>query len=81
VAKIVWNGCNGFIEAEEARNRGYIFDGQKLNRGGKEYEAFEAKEINPKELPVDRGGNLVLFGVLLTETGRYYREVLPGAYQ
>lgn len=73
MTKIVWNGCDGYVEADEAARRGHNFDGVKLYHGAQEFTAFEAVEITPDDLPTD--GEPIVDGVMGTETGRFYRAV------
>ena len=73
MTKIVWNGCDGYVEADEAVGRGYDFDGATLFHGGQAFKAFEATEIKPEDLPVDDDGEVDVNGVFGTETGRYYK--------
>ena len=73
MTKIVWNGCDGYVEADEAVSRGHDFDGEKLYHGAQEFTAFEATEINPDDLPKDEDGEPIFDRVLGSETGRFYR--------
>lgn len=71
--KIVWNGSDNYVEADEAKSRGHDFDGGKLYTQRQAFAVFDAVEINPAELPCDEDGEPDMNGVLGTETGRYYR--------
>ena len=73
MTKIVWNGCDGYVETDEAVRRGYNFDGEKLYHRADAFTSFEAVEINPADLPKDEDGELVLDGVFGTETGKFYK--------
>lgn len=72
MTKIIWNGCDSYVEADEARRRGYDCDGDTLYHGAKAFEAFEAREVNLDDLPKDDDGEPSTDGVYGTETGRYY---------
>lgn len=63
--KIVWNGCDNYVESECAESRGYNFADGKLYHGAHEFSEFEAVEVFPSD-----GSDLD--GVSGTETGRYY---------
>ena len=71
--KIVWNGCDSYVEADEAASRGHDFDGTTLYHGAHSFTAIDAIQINPDDLPKDEGGEPIMDGVLGTETGRFYR--------
>ena len=73
MAKIVWNGRDGYVEAEQATQRGYDFDGEKLYHVAQEFTAFEATEINPADLPKDEDGEPDLNGVFGSESGKFYK--------
>lgn len=49
MAKIVWNGRDGYILADTAAAEGHNFDGNILHHDGKSFAAFEAEEITPEE--------------------------------
>ena len=72
MTKIVWNGCDGYVEAEDAVARGYDFDGEKLYHGAKEFTAFEATEVSPADLPKDEDGEPDVDGVFCSESGKVY---------
>lgn len=78
MAKIVWNGCDSYVEADFALERGYDFDGQKLFHGRYEFLAFDVVEINSQHLPIDIDGELDLTDVFVTETGKFYKEEKNG---
>lgn len=73
MTQIVWNGCDGYVEADEALRRGHDFDGYNLYHGGQKFTPFEAVEINPADLPKDEDGEPIVDGVFGTETGRFYK--------
>lgn len=73
MTKIVWNGCDGYVEADEAVQRGYDFDGEKLYKGLQEFTAFEATEIDLASLPQDEDGEPVVDGVFGSESGKFYK--------
>ena len=75
MTKIVWNGCDVYVEADEAVSRGYDCDGEKLYHGAQEFTAFEAVEIKILDLPKDEDGEPIIDGVLGSETGRFYKAV------
>ncbi len=77
--KIVWNGCDAYVEADEAVRRGYDFDGEKLYKGSVWYAAFEATEIDTASLPRDEDGGFVVDGVLGSESGKFYKNDLADA--
>lgn len=70
---IVWNGCDGYVEADEAVQRGHNFDGKKLYHGAREFAAFEAVEISPEDLPKDEDGEPDCSGVFSSESGKFYK--------
>jgi len=74
MSKIVWNGCDGYVEADLAAHRGYNFYDGKLYHGSQEFTAFDATEINPADLPKDEDGELDFNGVFGCESGKFYRE-------
>lgn len=73
MTKIVWNGCDNYVEVSEAEQRGYDFDGEKLYHGSHEFSAFDATEINPEELPKDEDGEPDFNGVFGSESGKFYK--------
>ncbi len=73
MTKIVWNGCDNYVEAEEASRLGHNFDGETLFHGSQSFKAFEANEINLNELPLDEDGEPISDGVLGSESGKFYR--------
>lgn len=72
MTKIVWNGCDNYVEADQAEQRGYDFDGEKLYHGAQEFMAFDATEIDPKDLPNDEDGEPGFNGVFGSERGKFY---------
>jgi hypothetical protein len=73
MTKIIWNGCDSYVEADQAAARGHDFDGELLYTQSEVFTAFEATEINPEDLPKDEDGDPDFDGVLGTETGKFYR--------
>ena len=73
MTKIVWNGCDAYVEADDAERRGYNFDGEKLYKGAEEFDAFEATEIDPNSLPKDEDGGVDFNGVIGSESGKFYK--------
>ena len=73
MTKIVWNGCDNYVEADQAKRLGYNFDGEKLFHGAKEFMAFEAVEIFLESLPKDDDGEPDLNGVFGSESGNFYK--------
>jgi len=71
--KIVWNGCDNYIEVGEVEARGYEFNGEKLYHGSQEFTAFDVEEIDPETLPKDEDGNADLDGIFGTESGKFYK--------
>lgn len=71
--KIMWNGCDSYIEADKAEARGYDFDGEKLYKGSQEFSAFEVEEIDPETLPKGKDGDTDFDGIFGTETGKFYK--------
>lgn len=72
--QLVWNGCDGFIELDRAQQRGYDVVGDMLYTQRDGFQAFEAQEIDPETLPtID--GEIDTDGVLVSESGRYYRAI------
>lgn len=75
MTKIVWNGCDGYVEADEAVQRGYNFDGSNLYNGYQEFTAFEATQIDPDSLPKDEDGEPEFNGIFGSESGKFYKAV------
>lgn len=73
MTKIVWNGCDNYVEAAQAEQRGYDFDGEKLYHGAQEFTAFDATEIDPADLPKDEDGEPDFNGVFGSESGKFYK--------
>ena len=73
MTKIVWNGCDNYVEADQAAQRGHEFDGEKLYPGAQEFTAFEATEIDPANLPKDEDGEPDFNGVFGSESGKFYK--------
>jgi hypothetical protein len=72
VTKIVWNGCDCYIEADDAVRLGHDFDGEKLYHGAVAFSVFDATEIEVEDLPKDEYGEPDFDGVFGTETGKFY---------
>lgn len=70
--RIVWNGCDGYVEADDAVRLGYNFDGEKLYHKQHSYSAFDVEEIDQKALPVVEDGEPDYTGVFASESGRFY---------
>jgi hypothetical protein len=70
---IVWNGCDNYVEANEAAQRGHNFDGEKLYHGSQEFSAFAAIEIDPESLPKDEDGDADFNGIFGSESGKFYK--------
>ena len=74
--KIVWNGCDGYVETYAAEARGYDFDGEKLHTQREIFIPFDVEKFDISNLPEDEDGGLILpEGVFITETGNFYRAV------
>jgi len=73
MTKIVWNGCDNYVEADQATQRGYDFDGEKLYHGAHEFVALYATEINSADLPKGENGKPDFNGVLSSESGKFYK--------
>lgn len=73
MTKIVWNGCDEYVEADEAVQRGYDFDGEKLYNGSQKFTAFEAEAIDPANLPNGEDGEPDFNGVFGSESGKFYK--------
>lgn len=71
--KIVWNGCDSYVELDQASFRGHNVVGEKLFHGAHEFTAFEAEEIDPETLPKDADGDANFDGIFGTETGKFYK--------
>jgi hypothetical protein len=74
MTKIVWNGCDNYVEADQAAQRGYDFDGENLFHGPHQFSVFEASEIKPEDIPKNDDGELNWSGIFGTETGKFYLE-------
>ncbi len=64
MTKLVWNGCDGYIESEKS-----VFTTRE------EFKPFEVIEINKESIPVDDDGEMILDGIFLSESGRFYKGV------
>lgn len=73
MTKIVWNGCDNYVEADQATQLGYEFDGEKLCHGAQEFTAFEVTEIDPEDLPKDEDGEPDFNIVFGSESGKFYK--------
>lgn len=79
MTQIVWNGCDGYIEADSAYRDGYNFDGRALYKDAHKFDAFDAIEIDVANLPKDADGEPILDGLILTESGKCYIDPAQGA--
>lgn len=74
MTKIVWNGCDGYMSADDALRHGYKFDGDKLYTARGEFSSFDAELLTPEEENrLMNSGDLLPRDIFLTETGRFYR--------
>ena len=62
--KIAWNGCDGYIESEKS-----VFTATD------EFKPFNVIEIERKSIELDKEGDLILDGIFLLESGRFYTNV------
>ena len=77
--ELVWNGCDGYVEVDEAVRRGYDIvrrpDGTAALYTQREgFASFGAVEISAKDVPIV-DGELDYDGIFMTESGRVYRAV------
>lgn len=78
--KIIWNGCDGYIELEVLKqDLDAKFDGDTLICRTETFTAFEVEQIQESEVPRDEDGELFLEecrGIMYyaTETGNFYQE-------
>ena len=75
MVKIVWNGCDGYVEADEAVRLGYDFDGERLYHGAHAFPVFEAVEVDISSVPLDDDGEPIVDGLFGGEGGKVYRAV------
>lgn len=73
--KIVWNNCDGYIELNEARSRGYNVTGDKLISRTETSTAFDVVPCSIDEVPFNDDGERDYQNFFLTETGNLYKEV------
>lgn len=73
---IVWNGCDSYVETDNAESRGHDFDGEYLYHGANKFHPFHVIEIDITILPADSDGDIDLSGIYATETGHYYVETI-----
>jgi hypothetical protein len=69
IVRLVWNGCDNYIECDRAAREGYNFDGEKLYCGASEFTPFDAQEIVADHRWIDEEE---MDGVLGTTSGKYY---------
>lgn len=72
MTKLIWNGCDGYMELDRAVTLGYDVQGETLYKQHESFNAFDASEIDPDTLPLI-DGERDTDGVFVTETGKYYR--------
>jgi hypothetical protein len=73
--KIVWNGCDSYVECDAAVSRCVNFDGEFTHTTREKFAAFDAVKINPDTLPKDENGETDFDGIFGTETGNFYKPV------
>lgn len=71
--KLLWNGCDGYVELNDAKLRGYSVVGDFLYHGAQEFRAFEVQEISIDSLHFDKVGDASFVGVFISETGKFYK--------
>ncbi len=71
--KIVWNGSDTYVLADEAVERGCDFDGEFLYAQVHKFQAFEVEEVDVSTLPLDDEGNPDFNGILGCMDGQFYR--------
>lgn len=74
--KIIWNGCDGYIEFDDAKRDPDYRDkikGNALYTQSEEYEAFSVVEIDESTIPVDEDGELICDGIFVTAAGKFYK--------
>jgi hypothetical protein len=64
MTNIVWNGCDGYIESEKS-----VFTATE------EFKSFKVIEIERKSIELDDEGDLILDGIFLLDSGRFYKNV------
>lgn len=71
---IVWNGCDSYIEWDDAlRSADYeIRDGKLITRR-ESFTPIEVERIDFKDLPVYEDGEKNFEGLYLTENGKIYK--------
>ena len=62
--KLVWNGCDSYIESTES-----VFTRSE------EFTPFDVVEIDIENLPKDEDGELDFDGVFGAESGKFYRAI------
>jgi len=73
--KIVFNGCDGYVELDSAAARGYeVLEGKLIATTGS-FTPFSVTPSSLNEIPVDEEGEKVFEGFILTESGKVYREI------
>ena len=75
--KIVWNGCDAYIEFDDAKRDPDYRDkikGESLFTQTEEHHAFEVVEIDSSTVPVDGDGEMICDGIFLTAAGKFYRS-------
>jgi hypothetical protein len=77
MAKLVWNGCDNYIEVENLRIGQDGWNGKTMNTPRESFTPFEAVEVSIETVPLldIETGERDFDGFFLTESGRVYREV------
>lgn len=72
--KLVWNGCDEYIELSKAEDYGYKIQGELIGKT-EVHKAFDAVPCTLADIPLDEDGERDFDGFTMTETGNYYRII------
>lgn len=73
--KIVWNGCDGYIETEHLVIGRDGWDGKEMITLNEAFKAFPVDDFDGNTLPKDADGDPIIpEGIFYTETGHWYKE-------
>lgn len=76
MTKIVWNGVDGYVEADQAKRRGYDFEDGCLYTQKQMHWAFEVgEEVSIDAVPLNEYGEHDCTDFHVTETGKIYRKI------
>lgn len=76
MTKLIWNGCDGYVELDLAKRdpdyRGKI-KGETLYTQTEEHSAFPVIEIDEASVPIDDDGEMICDGIFISVSGKFYK--------